>query len=425
MTIETGRTTIRHLRAISSDRDPFAYQLRLSSMLSSADLHPPGVSASAIICIRTLHAPPLPTQALRYGGGRPPLWWEERVRSLIKHALQQASHPLHDTVPPNCEAVIFADRAELLACLASDWCAGDNSNRWWWQSLFRAGAIEQYLIPAWLETPEYIPSALLHLASAHKATAFVRRLPAQDVHILLHSIIRSFALPELQTVLATAFAPQPFSTAFAPQPFSAAFAPQPFSSAALLQEHEHAPATSETSKTTATTATTDTTDTTDTIDTLEIAETSETTDTSAPTNLPDGYGLFDKQGSVGADLSRPSPMYRPVPLANTSSPTTDEQTPKATPLSQSPWLPWVPESTEHSLSPEQQALLGIGLTLLRAPATVRTPSFAQSIYHWYGTDQHTAPPYPTPTNTLSDLPIPVPRGYPDDGRRHLHEHIRP
>nr|HET6903886.1 hypothetical protein [Ktedonobacteraceae bacterium] len=285
MTIETGRTTIRQLRATSSDRDPFAYQLRLGSMLSSADLHPPGVSASAIICIRTLHAPPLPTQALRYGGGRPPLWWEERVRTLIKHALQQASHPLHDTVPPDCEAVIFADRAELLACLASDWCAtGDTSDRWWWQSLFRAGAIEQYLIPAWLETPEYIPSALLHLASARKVTAFVRRLPANDVRTLLHSIIRSFALPELQTVLA------------------AAFSAQPFSAATLLQEHEHAPATSETSNTS------DTSDTSVTIDTLEIAETSETTETSSATNLPDGYGLFDKQGSVEADVSHPTIM---------------------------------------------------------------------------------------------------------------------
>ncbi|HEV7236851.1 MAG TPA: hypothetical protein VGN15_11755, partial [Ktedonobacteraceae bacterium] len=37
--------------------------------------------------------------------------------------------------------------------------------------------------------------------------------------------------------------------------------------------------------------------------------------------------------------------------------------------------------------------------LTQAPATVRTTAFAQSIYHWYGTDQHAAPPYPTPTNT--------------------------
>ncbi|MEO8953344.1 MAG: hypothetical protein ABI396_00600 [Ktedonobacteraceae bacterium] len=453
MTIETGRTTIRQLRATSSDRDPFAYQLRLGSMLSSADLHPPGVPASAIICVRTLHAPPLSAQTLRYGGGRPPLWWEERVRTLIKHALQQASHPLHDTVPPNCEAVIFADRAELLACLASDWCAGDTSYRWWWQSLFRAGTIERFLIPAWLETPEYIPSALLHLASARKATAFVRRLPINDVRTLLHSIICSFALPQLQTVLATAFASQPFSKA------------------SLLQEHEHVPAPSETSKTTATTDTTDTTATTATIDTSEIAETTETstptaitetlettativtietlettativttdtidtseipetsgttdasgttntiattatmdttatTNTLAPINLPDGYS----QASVGADLSRPSPMYRAVPLANPSSPIIDEQPSKATPLFQSPWLPWVPESTEHDLSPEQQALLGIGLMLTRSPATVRTASFAQSIYHWYGTDQHSTSPYPTPTNTPTDLPIPHPR----------------
>src|SRR5581483_3268495 len=86
-------------------------------------------------------------------------------------------------------------------------------------------------------------------------------------------------------------------------------------------------------------------------------------------------------------------------------------------LAQSPWLPWVPESTEHNLSPEQQALLGISLMLTRAPATVRTASFAQSITHWYGTDQHAASPYPTPTptNTPSDLPLPPPPRVPVKG----------
>ena len=51
-----------------------------------------------------------------------------------------------------------------------------------------------------------------------------------------------------------------------------------------------------------------------------------------------------------------------------------------------PWLRFVPESAAPLLGPEQQALIGIGLMLTRAPAEIRKKSFAVAIGHWKAAD---------------------------------------
>ncbi|HKV57479.1 MAG TPA: hypothetical protein VJO32_04335, partial [Ktedonobacteraceae bacterium] len=346
MIIEAGKTYIRTVRAISVEmpgrivrRDPLALQLRLSSVLSVADLQPRGVPASSIVCIRSLHAPHLPAQYTRSGGERAPLWWEERVRALIKRAIQQAAHPLEDTVPVDAEAVIFAGRAELLACLASDWCAGNSSDHWWWQSLFRAENTDQLLLPAWLEMPEYIPAALHYLAAQQKAVPFVRRLPSHDVRTLLQSIIRSFALHELRTILTGAF--QPRRTA---RPSRQEASEQPFNVAASeRQSTQHAGSSA-----------------------FSLAEEALQRPASAASSLEESRqtprASHSSYGTVRDDPHREQSFLPP----------------------EMPWRLWVPESMEQGLSLEQQTLLGIGLMLMRTPSVVRTTSFARAVYRWYG-----------------------------------------
>ena len=203
VSIEAGKTYIRTLRAISNERDPLAFKLSADRMLSAADLYPRGLSDNAIVCIRSFHALLPSAQQGRYGGGRLPARWEEHVRASLKQVIQQADHPLHGNASSSSEAVIFADRAEMLAALAIDWRSGTYTQRWWWQSLFRGANIGSMLLPAWLETPEYIPAALSHLADKREIVPFVRRLSAQEARSLLQSITRTFALRELQSVLST------------------------------------------------------------------------------------------------------------------------------------------------------------------------------------------------------------------------------
>ena len=55
--------------------------------------------------------------------------------------------------------------SEWLACLAGDWCEGNLSSRWWWQSLGKTLEALQVVIRAWLDAPEYVPAALRQVVS--------------------------------------------------------------------------------------------------------------------------------------------------------------------------------------------------------------------------------------------------------------------
>ena len=55
--------------------------------------------------------------------------------------MRQAARPALGAVPAGAEAVIFEDAAELLACLAGEWCEGSASTHWWWRSLFKSTEI--------------------------------------------------------------------------------------------------------------------------------------------------------------------------------------------------------------------------------------------------------------------------------------------
>ena len=195
-----GQTIAHRLRVRCSGLDPLATRQRIESLLNTADLHPPGLAPSAILCIRTLRDPLPGSLQLRQGSGgmRPPRAWEQAVIASLDQSVRQAARPALGAVPANAEAVIFTDRAELLACLASDWCEGSVTTNWWWQSLFKGVDIARTVLPTWIDAPEYIPAALHHLAMGGKVVPFARSLTLNDTRTLLQSIIRSFALHDLR-----------------------------------------------------------------------------------------------------------------------------------------------------------------------------------------------------------------------------------
>ncbi len=199
MRVEAGKTYIRKVRATSSARDTLALQLGLRRVLSSAELHPTGLPASTILCIRTLHDPQPGALQLQqwHHSIRPPQKWEQAIIASLDSLGRQAVRPITGLVPANAPAVIFADRAELLACLARDWCENCIAQRWWWQSLFKDIDIAGSVLAIWLDTPEYIPAALQHLAVMKKVVSFVRELSSNDAQTVLQSIIHSFSLRNL------------------------------------------------------------------------------------------------------------------------------------------------------------------------------------------------------------------------------------
>lgn len=179
--------TVNRLR-IQSRMDPLTARVRASWLLDESALQPPTLPPSAILCIRRLTDPRPGTVALDRTQ-LPPRGWSDAVAASVAALARHARRPAHGDGAADAEAVMFADRAEMLACLAADWCAGRLTAFWWWRALLRNVGDVRVVLRAWLESPSYIAAAIEDLARRGVATAFVERLSAAATHALLDAIV--------------------------------------------------------------------------------------------------------------------------------------------------------------------------------------------------------------------------------------------
>jgi hypothetical protein len=183
--------------------DPLLCRQRLSRLLDEADITLDGFPRSAIVCLRrvrtTVDDVLLNSSYVR--GSRE--GWRRQIRTSVEQVARRAYRPARDVVPTMADAVWFADQAELLACLAYDWCTGTASLHWWWKGLFRGGDYVKAILDSWREFPQYIPGTLLHLANNGKVVPFVRMVSASDTQTVLDRMMSVFALPELRAAIGT------------------------------------------------------------------------------------------------------------------------------------------------------------------------------------------------------------------------------
>lgn len=278
---DTGRVQINKIsmRRRAGDMDPLLSRQRLTSLLQAADLQPGGLPASAILCVRKLLDPLPESLRLRSDSAGTSLEWEQKVSASLERMARSAARPARESVPASAEAIVFFDRAELLVCLANDWCDGCVSDRWWWRSLFKTLDSRSMVLHAWLDAAEYAPAALEQLALKGTVLPFVRTLNSSDTRAVLQTLTDTFAMPELAA--------------------SVAHIPDYFAIPGIVTSHDSA-----------------------------------------------------ASGSSERISSAP------------------------------PWQRWVPECSGSGLTPLQQYLLGVGLTLARAPRAVRAVAFADGVRSW-------------------------------------------
>jgi hypothetical protein len=128
--LDADRTVIARLRLRGRVADPLLMRLRASSALAAAALAPPGLPPAAILVVRRMEDPLPGRLAFRRATMRVPAEWEQAARARMAMLASRALRPARDAVPETAEAVLFADRSELLACLARDWVRGEVA-RWW------------------------------------------------------------------------------------------------------------------------------------------------------------------------------------------------------------------------------------------------------------------------------------------------------
>lgn len=192
------KTTINKVRLIASQSDPLPLRLRVDRALRGMSLHPTELPPAAVFCVRRL--PHLFSKALPLQDVGPPSGWDRALNAHLAALLRQAARPARGAVSPHAPAVLFADPAELLACLAQDWLAGRLGEYWWWRLLVGNPGRQPMVFATWESSAEYLPAALEILASKGQAAAFIQNLAEGQASSLLAQVFERFGLHALQTV---------------------------------------------------------------------------------------------------------------------------------------------------------------------------------------------------------------------------------
>jgi hypothetical protein len=198
-----ARTTRIGRARVHGPADPATARMRLESVLGRAELRPSGLPPAAVLCVRRVVDPLPGTLMLESMDARPPPDWERAFVESLERKLRSAARPAREAVPAAAEAVLFADRAELLACLARDARDGTAWLHWWWRDLHVPPAAGgDPVVAAWLETPEHVPAALQLLAARREAVPFIAALPVRAATALMLRVAAAHGLAELRRVVA-------------------------------------------------------------------------------------------------------------------------------------------------------------------------------------------------------------------------------
>jgi hypothetical protein len=201
---ETNTTVVGRLRIRSKALDPRAEQQRVLQLLRSATLSPAGLPASATLVVRRL-SDPLPKRLrVRPFVSEPDATWQRAVNNELDRILAAASRPVMNAVPAGANAVLFLDRAEVLASLALNWLQGSLTANWWWRWLLPSRAdARASLFAEWARTPEFVPAAMEMLSRRSLAVQFVQAIPPAVVNELRAKVCSAHGLRDLGLIDST------------------------------------------------------------------------------------------------------------------------------------------------------------------------------------------------------------------------------
>lgn len=217
-------------------------RLRLNRLLGTADWRPPGMSPTAVLIVRHL-ADPLPGQlAATPTAVRPPIAWETAVQQQLAQLARHATRPYRGHLPPDAikaAAVLFADEAEMLACLALDAARGLAADRWWWLALRRARPTLPLHEPAHLlrQDPRLTPAILTCLHEWGHTAAIAAILPIDQAVAVLTAVTHACQLPRLPALSPVLPPAPPHPAAAAPAPPWDTFLPPTAVPAAFSATH--------------------------------------------------------------------------------------------------------------------------------------------------------------------------------------------
>ena len=169
--------------------DP-ALRLRVERQIGMLALRPARLPEGAVLIVRRL------AMRMDVGASHAPL-----AGRVLDDLLARAARPVLAPVPPTVPAVLFADAAELLACLTRDVLQGRLRQRWYWQQIdgqtWRDGA--SALGAIWQQHAPAAPAAILLLA-VQERRGLVATLGDTGCNVLTRALAAAFAVDAAEPV---------------------------------------------------------------------------------------------------------------------------------------------------------------------------------------------------------------------------------
>ncbi len=190
---------VRIANSSASAEGPLATRLRLSALLTQADVLPPGFPSRTVLLVRSLNDP-LP-RSLNLADRSLCLdrSWERATRMILAARAARASRPVDGRILGDPDTVLFEDEAELLACFALACKEGTTAVRWWWRLLLRQGTAHRQAdwMPLWCDRAILVPAAVDHLNHWNQAGAVLATVPPLGAKRVLAAIAHAWSLPTL------------------------------------------------------------------------------------------------------------------------------------------------------------------------------------------------------------------------------------
>ena len=201
--VEVGRLRVH------GDTEPLRLRLGVERVLGAADLVGARLPPAAVLVVRTLRDPmPGRLDVSRAGPDRD---WEQRVRDDLDDLVLRAARPASGPADPRAPAVVFADRAELLACAWREARHTGRATSWWWRAL-RIDDLPRLLL-ALADAVNAVPAVVVSLEASgelERCTALLGEAAAESLAIQVASAFgRPGLVAEVRERLAAAVPPHP------------------------------------------------------------------------------------------------------------------------------------------------------------------------------------------------------------------------
>ena len=194
----SSQSSIEHLtlryRGTAAEVNVPALRLRVERLLRNVDLQPSGLPPGSLLVVRKVQclqgSAPLSTSAVLEAQ------WAAQLQTQIATLYRTAARPALNPVASGVTSVLFADAAEMLACLTRDLLEGRVWQRWYWQQMLRhvPPTPAAALTTIWSEQAAFVPAMLGYLR-IEEAQAAIALLAPTDVSKLISTLNSSFDLP--------------------------------------------------------------------------------------------------------------------------------------------------------------------------------------------------------------------------------------